>query len=256
MKAYKKQILTLIAVTLGIIFLFFLWWVIALGVNNYLFPGPQTTLSTMFVLLGEISTWEAIGFTLLRLLISFLICVISAIIVGLIAGRYEYFAKFLNPLIVTLRTLPTAAIIFTLVILLKPVFSLQIILLLMMFPIIYQAVVDGVNNIDKSVIRAISVDANVMSFNSIFRIIIPCSWHSIILGSIQALGLGMKAGIMAEVLVGNNTVMGIGRILYRGYIEYQMDVVFAISIIAIILIGGIDILLHAIKKKYQISANK
>lgn len=251
MSINKKTLTTLLSTSLGIVFIFFLWWIIALSVNSSLFPDPNQTFTRLFILLGDSYTWISVLYTLLRLIISFVIVVLISTILGIIAGRFEYFAKFLNPIVITLRTLPTAALIFILIVLTKPLFSLQIILFLMMFPIVYQAVVNGYRGIDVSIIRAIRLEMNVMSMKSIFKVIIPYSWQSIILGCVQALGLGMKAGIMAEVLLGNSTVLGIGRILKYGYDNYEMDVVFAISIVAIVLIGAIDILLNILKKKYN-----
>ncbi len=210
-----------------------------------------------FTMLGVASTWQAIGLTLLRLVISFLICLVISIVLGLFGGLFKYFRNFLNPFVIVLRTLPTAAIIFILIVIIRPIFALQIILFLMMFPIIYQAVVNGMTDIDKDVIRSVKLETSVLSFKSIFKVILPSASSSIILGAIQALGLGMKAEIMAEVLLGSSDIVGLGRIIYRAYsIDLDMKTVFAASIMAIIIIGLIDLLLHYVKKNFLSKSGK
>ena len=74
---------------------------------------------------------------------------------------------------------------------------------------------------------------------------------TISLGIIQSLGLGMKVSIMAEVLVGNPKVKGLGMMIKNYYNYVEMDYVLALSLIGIILIGLLDLTLHLVKKKIQ-----
>lgn len=246
---HHKTMVVIISI-LGILFVFGVWWIIAACVNNNLFPTPVEAFKAfgeLFVLGG---TWTAVGTTLLRLIISFFICLLSALILGLIAGRFKYFKIFLNPFIVILRTLPTAAVVYALVVIMKPNYAIQILLFLLMFPILYQAVVSGVENIDKNILNSVRMEMGIMDIRSITKIVIPCASPSVALGCIQSLGLGMKVAIMSEVLVGTSDVIGIGRLIYIYFTQNQMDRVFGISIFAIILIGVIDLSFRLLKKKF------
>lgn len=252
MKAFWKNLKhkTLIFTILGIILFFLIWFIIYFSINSTLFPGPIETFKQFGLMMIDVSTYEAIGGTLLRLLISMLICTTVSMLLGLLAGLYEWIYRLLNPIIIVLRTLPVAAVIFILIVTLKPRYALFIITALTMFPLLYEAIATGIRNIEKGIMDSARLDSHLLNPRTVVNIIIPNAKENIILGIVQALGLGMKVSLMAEVLVGTDTVKGIGRMLYRGYRDLDMPVVFASALIAIILIGLVDIALHFIKKKF------
>ena len=252
MKKFLKSKTGIFTFTLlGIILVISLWWIISACLNSDLFPNPIDSFKRFWELFILPKTWNAIGGTLLRLLISLGISLAAGLILGIVAGLFEIIYKILNPLIIVLRTLPIAAIIYIMIVLLKPQYSLFIITNLMMFPLIYEAIASGIKNISCDITDTIKLDTRVSDPRAVTKIIIPMSLESIALGVVQSLGLGMKASIMAEVLVGTDTISGLGRMMYRGYIELDMVTVFAVAIYAIILIGLLDLLLSILKKKLK-----
>lgn len=246
-KPYGKLITTLC----GVGFIFLLWIIISLSANISLFPGPGAVFTRFGELFITSKLYEAIGGSLLRLLIAMGICLGSSLLLGLIGGLSSIFYRFFNPLIIVLRTLPTAAFIYILIVLLKPRYSLFIITSLVIFPIMYEAVASGIRNIDKGIMDSIRLEARIIHPRCLVNIIFPCARENIILGVIQSLGLGMKISIMSEVLVGTDTVKGLGRMIYHAYIDLDMPTVFAVSIYAIIIIGLLDIILHFLKKRLR-----
>lgn len=241
----------IVLVIAGIGFIFALWSLLSVLISSTLFPGPVEVFIELGLLLGKGTTYLAIGGTISRLLISFAMSFVAAFIFGIIAGFVKAVKIFLNPLIIILRTIPTAALILIMVVLLLPESSLLIVTFLVMFPIIYEAIVTGIENIDESVVMALRVDSKPYSLQSIFRVIIPMSGPYILLGIIQSIGLGMKVSIMAEVLVGNPRIPGLGIIIQEGYQYAHMSQVFAVALIAIVLIGLLDLGLRIAKKKLK-----
>lgn len=241
----------LILTIIGILLVFFLWWIISYSVHSNLFPGPIETFKRFGELFITPKLYMALGGTLLRLIISLGISFFFALFLGLFAGLYEWLYIILNPLVIVLRTLPTAAIIYIMIVHLKPQYALFIITSLMMFPLIYEAIVSGVRKIDKDIYDALRLDCHKIHPKSLFGIIIPLSRDNLLLGIVQSLGLGMKVSLMAEVLVGTDTISGLGRLLYHGYIELDMPTVFAIAVYSIILIGLLDLIVHYLKKKFN-----
>ena len=236
---------------LGIGLVFLVWWIISLSTVESLFPAP----GAVFIRFGELfikgGTYEAIGGTLLRLIISLSISFLLSLIIGVFAGLNKAIYQTLNPLIIVLRTLPVAAIIFILIVMLKPMNALFIISGLTMFPLMYQSIASGIQNIDPAIMDSLRLECSAYNPRALTRIIIPSAKENIILGFIQALGLGMKVSLMAETLVGTDRIKGLGRMIYQGYIDLDMPQVFASALYAIILIGLIDIILHFIKKIYK-----
>lgn len=247
----KKTILNALYILLGIVFILVLWWIISLSLKTTLVPSPFDTFIHLGNMLLDSYLWEGIGGSLYRLLISFIISFLCALLLGIIAGLCKPVYTFLKPLILVLRTLPTAAIIFILIVLTKPLFALFIIVFLLIFPILYEAVSSGIRNIDENIMDSLRLDGGKTNIRSIFQVIIPLSYPYISLGIVQALGLGMKVSIMAEVLCGDNFIPGLGRIIYYANQTSDMKTILSVSIVAIILIGSVDIILNILKRKIK-----
>ena len=243
---WYKPVLTM----LGLVFLFFAWWISSLIINKTLYPTPIVAFSRLFEMLGQFNTWNAIYQTIRRLMVAFLLSFSISLILGILGGIFKGFRHFFNPFVIVLRTIPTATVAIIFIVLLKPNNGLYIIDFLMMFPILYEAVVAGVKNIDKSILDALSLDDRKTSANSLFKIIIPMSFPYVGLGIIQSLGLGMKVSIMSEILIGDTSIKGLGQLLRIAQSESDMPTVFAIALIAIFVISLLDILVSIIKNKF------
>lgn len=252
-KAFLNKHAVVIYTVLGIGFVFLLWWLISLILKATLlrtFPGPEDALPLFFELLLLPSTWLAVGGTLLRLLISFAIAFLFGSLLGIVAGMNKGLKNFLRPLIITLRTLPTAAVILILIVLLQPAFAPIVIVFLIIFPIAYESMVTGIVNVNKEIKEAAKIDG-ASRFQAVVRIYVPLSAPYILLGVVSSLGLGMKISIMAEIIAGSNRISGLGRLIHLAYIEADMTRIVAISIFAIILIGLVDLAMYFAKRKLK-----
>ncbi|MFA5283287.1 MAG: ABC transporter permease subunit [Bacilli bacterium] len=236
---------------LGIGFIFALWWILSSIVKSTLFPGPQVVIPLFFSLLANWNTYTALAGTLMRLLISFFFALISGSILGIIAGLNRSFRSFMRPLIVILKTIPTAAVILILIALMRPIFAPIIIVFLVIFPIIYESFVSGIANIDDAIMYSLKIDG-VSRQRGIVKVMLPLCKPYILLGIASSIGLGMKVAIMAEILSGSDSVPGIGRMIYQSaVIDVRMDYVLAISLLAIIIIGMFDIVIYYSKKQIK-----
>lgn len=250
-KILFHRLLTILSVGFGIGLIFLIWYVIAITLNNALIPTPKEVLGLYFSYYANPILYISIGWTLLRLLFSFLLSFAISFILGLLASEFYYVKLILKPIVLVLKTIPTAAVILILIVLLKPFTALFIIVFLVMFPILYEAIINGYENIDKNVINSLKVDARKHSLKAIFKIKVPLIFPYIILGIFQTLGLGMKVSLMAEVLVGNNKVLGLGILIRQAYNFAYVDQILAYSIHAIILIALVDIIIYIIKKNLK-----
>ena len=251
MHFFEKPSIKILTNFLGVFLLIFIWWAFSFGLNTTLLPSPIKTLDRFFSLFGQFFMWEALLNTILRLFISFLICLFFSLAIGLFSGLIKPIYRLLNPIIILLRTLPTAAIIYLLIVLTKPVNALYIIIFLLIFPILYEAVVSGIRNIDQSEIDSLRLETSLFNPLCIFKVIYPLSWPYISLGIIQSLGLGMKVSIMAEVLCGDNKIKGLGRLIYLASLESDAKEILAVSLYAVIFICLVDIILALAKRKLK-----
>lgn len=246
---YKKYLVPFWTI-IGIIGVFLFWYLISLLLNTSLFPGPEKVLPQFFIYLGDIETYKAIGWTLLRLLVSSILSGIFGLILGVLAGLYEPFRAFIKPFITVFKTIPTAAVIFIIIALIKPMFGPIIIVFLITFPIMYESVLSGILGVDQNIVNSAKVDgANKIKL--VFRIYLPLSLNYIILGLVSSIGLGMKVSIMSEILAGSSSALGLGKLIRDSQLIVDMQSVLAYSLMAIIIIGIIDIGIYIAKKKLK-----
>lgn len=234
----------------GIFFVFILWYVISIsqGYGNLVFPNPFDTIKETGVLLSASYIYKCIGWTILRTLIGFAIAFVGAFILGTLAGSFKQVQTFLKPLIIVLKSAPTAAFVFLFLILSGSRYAPIYIVIILAFPILYEAVVGGIGSITPEINDALKVDSG-RYFQSLIRVKIPLSFRYIAVGLASSFALSFKTAIMAEIIAGD-TNYGLGSAItaYRNSEPANLVPIFAITLIAILLILFVDLVSILIKK--------
>lgn len=238
----------------GIFFVFAIWFLISVsqGYGNLVFPNPVDTLVMTGKLLSRSYIYKCIGWTILRTLIGFGISFMAAFILGILAGSFKRIQTFLKPLIIVLKSAPTAAFVFLFLILSGSTYAPIYIVIILAFPILYESVVAGLNNISDEINDALKVDSG-RFFHSLFKVKIPLSFRFIVVGLASSFALSFKTAIMAEIIAGN-TNYGLGSAItsYRNSEPANLVPIFAITLIAIIIILIVDLISAVVKSKIKI----
>ena len=97
---------------LGVLFVFVIWEIGKVSYNNdYIVPGVEQTLSSLFNLLTTGYTYKVLLYTFFRLIISIFACLIISIILALLSIISVRFKSFIRPIITLFKTLPVAVLI-------------------------------------------------------------------------------------------------------------------------------------------------
>jgi len=239
----------------GIIFLFLVWYLISLAFNHSsnIFPSPIAVLAESINLLGKSYTYKCLGLSLLKMLIGFMISLILAIIVACIVKNNESRYLFLSPFITTIKSVPTAAFIFLLMVLIGSEFAPAIIVVFLSFPILYEALVGGMKNIDQQIYNAAIVDGT-KPITKLFRIQLPLAMPYLLVGIITSFSMSFKVEIMAEIITGY-TKNGLGSLIKGVQVSDPTNLVgiFAYSLIAVVLMIVISIIGNVMKKRMIMS---
>ena len=239
----RKHILGVISVLVFI----FIWYLFSLSVNNqYILPSPFIVFEALIEILGEFKTYEIIGVTLFRLIISFTLSAVLAIILGIIAGNYQVIDELMHPFIVSLRTLPVASVIVIVLIIFGNELSLFLITFVMVFPILYEGAKHGVLNISEELKNTITMETN-HKLEIMAKLHLPLAMPFIKTALLQSFGLGFKVIVMAEFI--SQTSKGIGNELFQGSISIEYEKVFAWTIILIVLVTIVEIIIKSINNK-------
>ena len=247
--AANKYLLTFLGVAL-----FFILWILIYfiaGANRTIFPDPSETISTMFEFLKDPYTYSCIAGSFERMLIGFSIASALGILLGVIVGNLTKLKYVFNPTMIALKAIPTAALVFLFLMLAGLKAAPIYIVMVIVFPIVYEATVAGYTSIDKDVLMSAQVDGATRVRSNVF-IKFPLAMPTITLGLISSFALSFKIEIMAEVISGSSAD-GLGRAIQHSY-EDGLVPTFAYSLIAIIVVLLVSVILYFLKKILKLKA--
>ena len=241
----RNSLITLIAV------LFFLtvWKIAAMLIGaEIILPHPETTFKYLFDVVRSDEFLQSLTSTLARGITGFVFASCLGILVGFIAGFSKTVFFLCQPFIVLIRSTPTMSIILLALIWfgseLVPVF----VVFLIAFPIMAINVIEGVKNIDVKLLEMAKV-YNIRFVKRVKDIYFPSILPYMIAGISNALGIGWRVAISAEVL--SHPAFGVGTELYEAKIFLETGMVFAWTLVAIIVGFMLEKLLRILERKLQ-----
>ena len=181
--------------------LWLLVWEISAHVldREYFLPSVERTLEEFFKLLITPDFYKITLFTLLRVILGILIGTSSGIILAVLSHRFEPIYHLVKLPVTVIRSTPIASFIIILWILLSGDALCVFVTVLMVFPIIWQNLMDGYSSIDKELCEMSLVFG--FSRQKHFRLItLPALKRYFIPAIITSVGLGWKAEIAAEII--------------------------------------------------------
>ena len=221
-----------IELIVGIVFLLLVWQLIASGVGNYnIFPTPWAVLLAFKRVISKSSFVLTVLLTLLRVVISLIISFALAVVLGLLSVGNKYIKAALSPLVSIMKATPTIAITVQLIIWLGPYQAPSAVGFIIIFPILYSAVLEGVSNVDPEILEMADL-YNIPNHLRIKKIYIPSVISYLSAALAGAVGLSMKVIISAEYI--STTKYSLGNGIYYGFAYFNMDEVWAWAAVAII----------------------
>lgn len=236
--------------TLGVVFVFVLWIILSysLGSGNLVFPNPVDTFASLFELMGRSYLWQSLLSSLLRTLQGFGISFALALILGSLAGEVKGLQAFFRPALVVLKSAPTAAFVFLFLVLSGSSVAPTWVVGMVSFPILYEAVVAGINAVPQEILDATRVDG-APAFRGLLYIKIPLATPYVAVGVLSSFALSFKTEIMAEIVTGS-TSSGLGGMIrmLRNEDPTNLAPIFAVTVLAISVVLLLDLALFGVKK--------
>ena len=180
------------------------WLLVWQGVSQVLgqeilLVSPVSVLRRLLELAVTADFWSSIAFSIIRIMGGFLLAAFLGILLGALAAGVSPVRQLLEPAVLTIKSIPVASFVI-LVLIWVPSENLSVVIsFLMVFPVIYTNVLNGIE----------STDRKLLEMAEVFRISLPrriCYiYASQVLpffraGCSIALGLCWKAGVAAEVI--------------------------------------------------------
>lgn len=226
------------------VFLFWIgvWYVFALIVDNlFLLPTPYSTFNALLVLMQKEKFYKVILYTLLRVVFGVIMGVIFAVMLAFLSYKLVFVRKVFSPLVSIIKATPVVTFITLLWISMTGNTLTVFIAFLMVMPIIWQNILDGLDSVPKE----LSEVCDVFNFSRLKRIKIltfPILMNYFFPALVTSIGLAWKAEIATEIIT--YTKNSIGQNISDARYFLFTDEVFAWVAVIITL----SILLEAITK--------
>jgi len=201
--------------------------------SPYFFTYPIAILRAAGVMIRSGELNEGLMVSLKGLLVGFMLAAVIAVPLGLIAGRFAYLRRLLNPIMMAFYVTPRLALIPLIIIWIGIGFWAKItVIWLVCFFAIYFNVVHGVTSLSRSHIDvARAYGAN--EWQILREVTLPAILPFVATGLRLGLGLALIGMVVSEFLIG---LTGLGGIIIYYAMRLKTAYVFA-AVLAILVMG-------------------
>lgn len=202
--------------------------------NNLLLPYPHQVIVKLFKLLFTKSFYISTAASLIRIVISTLLAVAVGVLSAIICSKFDFLNDLLKPLLATIKSVPVTVFVFILYLLILD-FTSMLITFLMVFPIVFSNVYEGLKSIDKDLLEVCNLYKLPLKkrFKALY---LPTVMPYFVSALTSAVGLAWKAGIAAEALCPPDNSMGLHISFAKQNIENDELFAWALTLVAVNLI--------------------
>lgn len=243
-KKYKNPIIYLIT----IIAILLIWLLLSKIINSSLIlPSPVSSAKEILHFFKDSSFYLSLLFTTLRALLAFIISLIASFLLVFLVLNPNI-KKAIDLIVSILRGIPTMAIILILIIWMKPSVTPVIVSMLALIPILYEELTTICLSFKDEYSPVISVYE--LKRTKIIKLFFKEKIASILDFSSSGIGYSLKLVISSEAL--SLAYYGLGSIMQFSKIYLEMERLFALAIIAVILGIILQLIVKLIKKGIKV----
>ena len=216
----KKRVLNnIVAPIAGLALFILIWYLIAVSIGkSIILPTPIETLREFFALFADGAFYLAVGSTLGRTLLGFVIAFALASLFAFLSSRSAFVKNLFSPFAVILRVLPTISIILLVLIWFRSTLAPYVITFVVIFPMLYKIVLDAIEQVDRGLIEMSDV-YRFSNSKKLFHIYLPQMTPALLTGEGVTLSFSVKLTVAAEVLAYTKDSLGRNLQQASAYIE-------------------------------------
>ncbi|MDE5566474.1 MAG: ABC transporter permease subunit [Anaeroplasmataceae bacterium] len=229
-----KKLFNSILYSLAVILIVLLVWYFASLIINVelILPTPYIAFKNIGTYLISGEFWISLGWTYLRCIESFLIAFVIALLLAVLAYLFPTVEKLASPFMAIVRAIPTMAILLILIISLRPYQTPIVVAGIVICPTLFQSFLSSFKSIDLQLVEMVEVYL-VPKSKQILKFYIPSILPGIFSNSASSFSLNIKLIIAAEALA--QTSKSIGKMMQYAKINIEIEKLFALAIIAIVI---------------------
>ncbi len=210
-----------------------IWWLIAALVQQeLLIPTPLAVAKTLLALLPTALFWKSVGMSLARIVLGFLAALLCGTALAVLTTRFSLVRAVFSPLLHIIRAAPVASFIILTLVWIDYDIIPAFIAFLMVLPIVWVNVEEGIRRTDKGLLEMAAVYA-VPQHRVLTRLYLPSVKPYFTTACVNGLGFAWKSGVAAEVICRPD--LAIGNRLQLAKITLETPEVFAWTAVVIAL---------------------
>lgn len=211
----------------------FVWQAAAMALSQpLLLSSPVSVIQRFFALLQEKLFYRALLFSFSRIALGALMGLILGVMLAFLAARLRIAEFLLQPLMLTVRTVPVASFIILALMFLSSRELSVFISFLMVLPIVYANLLQG--------LKAIPLDMTEMArmyqlspLRRLLLVDLPHIKSHLLSGASTALGMAWKSGVAAEVI--GIPTGSIGENLYQSKVYFDTSSLLAWTVVIVLI---------------------
>lgn len=224
----KKRILIK---TFSVILALAVWQALSMLVGtDLLLVSPIQIIKRLSTLVFEEGFLTTVTFTFSRIALGFGLGLLIGSVLALVAGRFKTVETLLWPYMVTVKSVPVASFVVIALIWFSSSNLSSLISFLMVLPIVYTNLLEGIKSVDKKMLEMANVFK--MPFSRRVRFIWLPSVKSHLLSAVRiSLGLAWKSGVAAELI--GIPEGSVGEELYYSKLYLDTEMLFAWTVVIV-----------------------
>ena len=225
----KNSIRKLLSVALALL----LWLAGAMVLDlNLLLVSPLEVVKRLFTLVGESDFWRTLLFSFSRIVLGFALAFVLGCLLGVLSGKWKLLETLLWPYVITVKTVPVASFIILSLFFFSARQLSTFISFLMVFPVIYANVLEGIRSTDKELLEMAQV-FRIPWIRRLGYIYLPHLKPFLFSACSVALGMSWKSGVAAEVIgVASGSI---GEKLYESKIYFMTEDLLAWTVVIVLI---------------------
>ena len=258
-KQPKKRSIAWIKSAAAVVFWILVWQLIVVILDkksgnsmggNLLVASPWETVKTLFVLIRTPEFWKAVGYSFAKIASGFFLALGAGVVCAVLASVSGVVRALLNPMLRLIKAVPVASFIILALFWLSSSKNLSVLIsFLMVLPVIYTNVLQGIESTDKELLETASV-FRVSVGKRIRYIYIPAVMPYFVSACSVGLGFCFKSGIAAEII--GLPANSIGERLYEAKLYLLTEELFAwtavIVLVSVVFEKAVMLLVKAVAK--------
>lgn len=203
---------------------------IALG-SELLLPGPVTVLARLVEMVPQPAFWARVGFSLVRIAGGFALGAVCGTVGAFAAARWRVVEELLAPLMALAKSVPVASITVLALIWLRAANLAVLVVLLVVLPIVYENVLQGLRATDGKLEEAARL-YHAPPVRRLRFLVMPTLFPYLSTALALGLSTAWKAGVAAEVI--GIPAGSLGEAIYDAKVYFDTPALFAVTLAVVL----------------------